>query len=48
VNGKAQQRAWFHHSDVAQGGKLVFTMGPEPNPEFGADVSVIPPSLTLS
>jgi putative alpha-1,2-mannosidase len=48
VNGKAQQRAWFHHSDVAQGGKLVFTMGPEPNPAFGADVSVIPPSLTLS
>jgi putative alpha-1,2-mannosidase len=48
LNGKQQQRAWFHHSDIAEGGKLVFTMGPEPNTSFGADPSVAPPSLTLS
>ncbi|HEY2040135.1 MAG TPA: glycoside hydrolase domain-containing protein, partial [Edaphobacter sp.] len=48
VNGKSQQKAWFHHSEIAQGGKLVFTMGPEPNKSFGADPSVAPPSLSLS
>jgi predicted alpha-1,2-mannosidase len=48
LNGKPQQRAWFRHSDIAQGGKLVFTMGAEPDPAFGADVSVAPPSLKLS
>jgi putative alpha-1,2-mannosidase len=48
LNGKPQQRAWFHHTDIAAGGKLVFTMGPAPNPAFGADESVLPPSLKLS
>jgi len=48
LNGKPQQRAWFNHSDIAQGGKLIFTMGAEPNPTFGADVAVAPPSLKLS
>jgi predicted alpha-1,2-mannosidase len=48
LNGKPQQRAWFHHSDIAQGGSLVFTMSGEPNPAFGADVSALPPSLTLA
>jgi putative alpha-1,2-mannosidase len=48
LNGKAQQRAWFNHSDIAQGGKLVFTMGAEPSSAFGADVSMAPPSLKLS
>ncbi len=48
LNGKPQQRAWFNHSDIAQGGKLVFTMGAEPNTTFGADASIAPPSLKLS
>lgn len=48
LNGKPQQKAWFHHSEIAEGGKLVFTMGPEPNTSFGADPSVAPPSLSLS
>jgi len=48
LNGKPQQRTWFNHSDIAQGGKLVFTMGAEPNLAFGADVAVAPPSLKLS
>jgi predicted alpha-1,2-mannosidase len=48
LNGKEQKRCWFHHSEIAGGGKLVFTMGPEPNPSFGVDPSVAPPSLKLS
>jgi predicted alpha-1,2-mannosidase len=48
LNGQPQQRAWFHHSDIAQGGKLALVMGPEPNLKFGSDASTLPPSLTLS
>ncbi|ADW69225.1 GH92 family glycosyl hydrolase [Granulicella tundricola] len=47
LNGEPQQKAWFHHSDIAQGGKLSFQMGPEPNLTFGAAPEVVPPSLTL-
>ena len=47
LNGKRQSRAWFHHSDIAAGGRLTFTMGPKPNLEFGADEAVAPPSLTI-
>jgi predicted alpha-1,2-mannosidase len=47
LNGKPQQRTWFRHEDIAQGGKLVLDMGPEPSTTLGADVSSLPPSLTL-
>jgi putative alpha-1,2-mannosidase len=47
LNGKAQQRTWFHHSEIAQGGKLVLTMGPAPNPELGSEPNSLPPSLHL-
>lgn len=47
LNGKVQQRTWFHHSEIAQGGKLVFTMGPEPNPSLGSAANSLPPSLDL-
>jgi putative alpha-1,2-mannosidase len=48
LNGKPLQRAWFHHSNIADGGKLVFSMGPEPSPAFGSEVSAVPPSLSLA
>ncbi|HEY0161235.1 MAG TPA: GH92 family glycosyl hydrolase [Edaphobacter sp.] len=48
LNGKPQQKVWFHHSDIVEGGKLVITMGPEPNTTLGADVAAIPPSLKLA
>jgi predicted alpha-1,2-mannosidase len=48
LNGKEQQRAWFHHSEIIEGGKLVLTMGPEPNTSFGANPSAAPSSLKLS
>jgi predicted alpha-1,2-mannosidase len=47
LNGKPQQRAWFNHEDIAQGGKLVFEMGSEPNPNLGSEATAAPPSLTL-
>ncbi len=47
LNGKPQQRVWFHHSDIADGGKLVYVMGPEPNTKLGADEASLPPSLKL-
>jgi predicted alpha-1,2-mannosidase len=48
LNGEPQQKAWFHHSDIVDGGKLVFVMGPEPNLKFGSEESTLPPSLTLA
>jgi predicted alpha-1,2-mannosidase len=47
LNGKLQQKTWFRHGDIAQGGKLVLEMGPEPNSTLGSDSTVAPPSLTL-
>jgi len=47
LSGKKQQRAWFHHSEIADGGTLEFVMGPEPNQSFGSDQAVLPPSLSL-
>jgi predicted alpha-1,2-mannosidase len=47
INGKQQSRAWFNHTEIANGARLTFEMGAEPNQSFGADPSVAPPSLTL-
>ena len=47
LNGQPQQRAWFHHSEIAQGGRIVLELGATPNTAFGADAEVVPPSLKL-
>ena len=47
LNGKLQQRAWFRHADIADGGRIVLEMGPEPNLKLGASTEHLPPSLTL-
>jgi predicted alpha-1,2-mannosidase len=47
LNGKNQQRVWFHHSDIAQGGKLEIEMGPAPALNFATDPDAAPPSLSL-
>ena len=47
LNGQSQQRSWFHHSEIAQGGQMVFALGPQPNMSFGAGPDQIPPSLKL-
>jgi len=48
LNHKVQNRLWFHHGEIAHGGKLTIHMGPDPNLTLGADPSAAPPSLTLS
>jgi predicted alpha-1,2-mannosidase len=47
LNGTPQQRAWFNHSDIAQGGTLQIAMGPSPAMEFGSAPGSAPPSLKL-
>jgi predicted alpha-1,2-mannosidase len=47
LNGKPQQRLWFHHSDISNGGEIVLELGPEPSRTLGTDASQFPPSLTL-
>jgi predicted alpha-1,2-mannosidase len=44
LNGKPYDKVWFSHSAVAQGGSIVFKMGPRPNPAFGASPSALPPA----
>jgi len=47
LNGQLQERAWFHHAEIAEGGHMVVKMGPHPNTSFGADPEQAPPSLKL-
>jgi predicted alpha-1,2-mannosidase len=46
LNGKALDRLWVRHEDIAQGGHLVFTLGATPNTKLGASEADMPPSLT--
>ena len=47
LDGNPQQRAWFHHSDIAQGGRIVLEMGPDPKLDFATAPDQAPPSLAL-
>ncbi|MDR1160913.1 MAG: GH92 family glycosyl hydrolase, partial [Tannerellaceae bacterium] len=44
LNGKAWNRPWFEHADIANGGKLVLVMGDKANKAWGAGVEDAPPS----
>jgi putative alpha-1,2-mannosidase len=44
LNGKPLDRVWFRHSDLAQGGTLVLTMGDTPNTQLGAKPETFPPA----
>ena len=46
LNGKPWNKPWFSHSDIANGGKLVLTMGPLPNKQWGAAPEDAPPSMS--
>jgi hypothetical protein len=37
LNGKPLNQFWFSHADLVKGGKLVLTMGSEPNKEWAAN-----------
>jgi putative alpha-1,2-mannosidase len=47
LNGKPLTKVWFNHSDIANGGTLVFTMDSQPNKQYGADEASAPPSMTV-
>ena len=43
-NGKPYTRSWFSHTQIADGGTFVITMGEKPNEKFGAAPEDRPPS----
>lgn len=46
LNGETLDRPWFPHSAMANGGKLVFNMGPKPNRNWGSAPEAAPPSMS--
>jgi len=47
-NGKALDRLWIGHKDVANGGTLELTMGDTPNMSLGSQEKSLPPaSMTV-
>lgn len=46
LNGKPLEKPWLWHSEIANGGKLVFWMGPQPNKKWGSEPKYAPPSIT--
>ena len=46
LNGKAWDKPWFEHKEIAQGGKLVLTMGAVANKTWGAAPNDAPPSAS--
>lgn len=46
LNGKPWNKPWFDHSDIAAGGQLVLTMGPQPNKNWGSNPDSAPPSMS--
>ncbi len=46
LNGQPWNKPWFWHSDIADGGELIFEMGPEPNTIWGSAPEDAPPSMS--
>jgi len=46
LNGKALNRAWFAHKEIANGGMLTLEMGDKPNVQWGARPEDAPPSMS--
>ena len=44
-NGKPITRSWITHTEITAGGKLVLTMGPTPNKDFGSAPADRPPGI---
>jgi predicted alpha-1,2-mannosidase len=45
LNGKTMTRSWISQAEIAAGGKLVLTMGPTPNKNFGTAPTDRPPHM---
>ena len=46
LNGKPLNKVWFPHTAMANGGKLVLTMGPTPNKNWGSGPEAAPHSMS--
>jgi predicted alpha-1,2-mannosidase len=46
LNGKPLNRAWLQHSEIANGGSLVFEMSDKPNMQWGSRPEDAPPSMS--
>ncbi len=46
LNGKPLNKTWISHSDIVNGGIIVFEMGSEPNTSWGSKPEDLPPSMT--
>jgi predicted alpha-1,2-mannosidase len=46
LNGKPLNKPWFDHSEIKNGGTLIFQMGPKPDNEWGSSPEAVPPSMT--
>jgi len=46
LNGKPLNKVWFYQEQLANGGKLVLKLGPEPNKNWSAGLNNAPPSMT--
>jgi putative alpha-1,2-mannosidase len=46
LNGRPWNKPWFSHADIADGGKFIFHMGPNPNPAWGSAPDAAPPSMS--
>ncbi len=46
LNGRPWTKPWFAHADIKDGARIVFTMGPKPNRQWGSAPDAAPPSLS--
>jgi predicted alpha-1,2-mannosidase len=46
LNGKPLDKPWFSHADIANGGRLVFQMGPSANKNWGSAPGAAPTSMS--
>ena len=47
LNGTIYKKNYLLHTDIVKGGKVTFNMGPEPNMDWGAGESWMPPSHSV-
>ena len=46
LNNATWNKPWFSHSDIENGGEIIFEMGPEPNKEWGSNEEAAPFSMS--
>lgn len=46
LNGKKLERSYITHSEIMNGGELIFEMGPAPNKQLWTDINKMPYSMT--